>query len=243
MNRRTFLNPALVVFGSVACCALLASSSSPLGATETGKPTADAIISKYVEAIGGLEALQKVDSRRVRYRVHAFGRDGYSMERSWKRPNIMRSGRPGAPGYMFTEGQKSWRVGPDGRQELPDQVAANFARLADIDGPFVDAAKKGISVEYVGTGRFDMVELHQIRLTFKDGTQWELFFDARSGLLRKKKQPSFYMINDEITRGPDTWTYFYDYRPVQDILFSHVWVQATDDHTHAFVTEEILINE
>jgi len=243
MNRRTFLNPALIVFGAVACCALLPAASSPLGAAESGEPTAEAVIAKYVEAIGGLEALQKVNSRRVRYRVHMFGRDGYSMERSWKRPNIMRSGPPGAPGYTLTEGLKSWRVGPDGRMELPDQVAADFARRADIDGPLVDSAKKGISVEYVGTEQFDMAELHQIRLTFKDGTQWELFFDARSGLLRKRRQPSFYILNNEITRGPDTWTYIYDYRPVQDILFPHVWVQATDDHTHAFVTEEILINE
>lgn len=243
MNRRIFLNPALIVFRAVACLALLAAASSPIGAVEPGEPTAEAVIATYVEAVGGLEALQKIDSRSVRYRVHMFGRDGYSMERSWKRPNIMRTGSPGAPRYTLTEGQKSWRVGPDGRKELPDQVAANFARLADIDGPLVDSATKGISIEYVGTAQFDMAELHQIRLTFKDGTRWELFFDARSGLLRKKKQPSFYMLNNEISRGPDTWTYFYDYRPVQDILFPHVWVQATDDHTHVFVTEEILINE
>jgi hypothetical protein len=243
VNRRTFLNSALISLSSIACCVLLASASPPLSAAKSGQPTADAIIAKYVEAIGGLEALQKIDTRSVRYRVHTFGRDGYSMERSWKRPNIMRSGPPGAPSYTLTEGRKSWRVGPDGRHELPDQVAANFARLADIDGPLVDSAKKGISVEYVGTGQFDMVELHQIRLTFEDGTQWEQFFDARSGLLRKMKQPAFYMLNNEITQGPDTWTYYYDYRPVQDILFPHIWVQATDDHTHAFVTEEILINE
>ena len=40
---------------------------------------------------------------------------------------------------------------------------------------------------------------------FKDGTEWELFFDARSGLLRKRKEPSFYLFNNEISRGPDTW--------------------------------------
>jgi hypothetical protein len=148
----------------------------------------------------------------------------------------------GAPGYTLTEGGKSWRVRPDGRDELPVPVAANFARLADIDGPLVDPAKKGVSLEYVGTEPYDMTELAQVRLTFKDGTQWELFFDARSGLLRKRKQPSFYILNSEITRGPDTWTYFYDYRPVEGILFPYLRVQTTESHTHVFVTEEILLD-
>jgi hypothetical protein len=244
MSRCASFVPALVLPGLAACCVLLVTGVvPPLRAEEARAPSADEVVARYLEAIGGVEALKNVETRKVRYRVHMFGRDGYSMERSWSRPDVMRTGMPGAPVYTLTEGGKSWRIGPEGRSKLPAPVAANFARLADIDGPLVDPAKKGVTLEHVGTEQYDMTELEQIRLTFKDGTRWELFFDARSGLLRKRKQPSFYILNGEVTRGPDTWTYFYDYRPVQNLLLPHLRVQATESHTHVFVTEEIVINE
>jgi hypothetical protein len=55
----------------------------------------------------------------------------------------------------MTEGSKSWRITPEGRTELPAAVSAEFAKKADIDGPMVDPARKGISLEYLGIERFD----------------------------------------------------------------------------------------
>lgn len=202
--------------------------------------TAAEVAAKYVQAIGGIAALKKVAAKKIRYRVHMFSRDGYLMERRWKRPAVMRQGSPDADTYMLTEGAKSWQVTPDGRKEMPAPVAANFAKIADFDGPLVDYEKKGIQIEYVGSERYDMSELHHLKLTFKDGVEWALFFDARTGLLRKMKQPSFFMTNSEIKRGPDTWTYFYDYRQVNNLKFAHLWVQVADDHVHSFVVEEVL---
>lgn len=205
--------------------------------------TAEKVVAAYLEAIGGVNAIKAVQSKRMTYRVHMFGRDPYTMEQLWTRPNTLRTGPPGATSYMFTEGEKSWRVGPDGRKELPEGVAGSLSKKADIDGPLVDAAKKKITLEYVGVVRFDMSELHQVTLTFEDGTQWELFFDARTGLLRKEARPSYYMMNGKTTRGPDAHTYYYDYRPVGAVLYPHYWIQSTESHTHLFVVEEIELGE
>jgi hypothetical protein len=172
-----------------------------------------------------------------------FSRDGYLMKRSWKRPNTMQTGGLGESAYTLTEGDKSWRVGPEERRELPPPLAANLAKLADIDGPLVDSTKKGISLSYLGTDRYDMTDLHRVELTFKDGVQWELFFDSRTGYLRKMKQPSFRMLNKEIRRGPDALYYYYDYRPVDGVMIPHLWLQITDDHAHAFTVEEIELNK
>ena len=122
-------------------------------------------------------------------------------------------------------------------------VAANFAKQADIDGPLVDSAEKGISLEYVGTERYDMTVLQHLKITFKDGVEWEYFIDSRTGLLRKMKQPSLFILNNKISRGPDAWYYYFDYRSVGNVKFPHLWLQVTDDHTHVFVVEDIVINK
>ena len=231
----------IVVMGLVAA-PLSTTGASPGQAGDAGaqvEPTAAGVVARYLEAIGGIDALKSVESRRTSYWVHMLGRDPYLMERSLTRPDTMRSGRPGGSAYMLTERETSWRVTPEGRRELPPTVAGSLSKRADIDGPFVDSEVKGITLAYAGVTHYDMTELHHVTLTFRDGVQWECFFDARTGLLRKVTQPSFFMVNDEIKQGPDTHTYFYDYRLVGSLSHPHHWIQINDDHTHLFVVEDI----
>ena len=144
-------------------CVLLYSTglySSSHGLEQADDITVEDVVAKYLEAVGGADALKKISAKTVRYRVHMFGRDSYVMERKWERPDRMRTGRPDAPVHTVTEGTRSWRITPDGRTELPAAVSASFAKKADIDGPLVDPDKKGISLEYLGIERFDMSELH-----------------------------------------------------------------------------------
>lgn len=205
--------------------------------------SAEGIVAKYLEAIGGADAVKAVVSKRMSYWVHVLGRDAYLMERSWTRPNSIRTGRPGATTYTVTEGERSWRVSPEGRRELPAVVARSMSKLADIDGPLVDPGEKGVTLAYSGAVRYDMTDLHQVTVTFADGVQWEFFFDASTGLLRRMTQPSFIMLNDEISRGPDAHYYYYDYRAVGSVLYPHLWIQSTEDHTHLFVVEDIQVRE
>lgn len=165
------------------------------------------------------------------------------MERTWTRPNSMQTGSPGATTYTLTEGERSWRVTPEGRRELPSAIARSLAKQADIDGPLVDPVEKGVTLAYAGVVRYDMVDLHRVTATFTDGVQWEYFFDARTGLLRRMTQPSFVMLNDQITRGPDAHYFYYDYRTVAGVLYPHLWVQSADDHTHAFVVEHMQVRK
>ena len=148
-------------------------------------PPAEEVVATYLDAIGGSDTIKAIESKRMTYWVHMFGRDAYIMERLWTRPNTMRSGRPGATAYTVMEGEKSWRVGPEGRKALPEGVAGSLSKIADIDGPLVDAAKKNIKLAYSGIVRFDMAELHHLTLTFSDSVQWEFFFDSRTGLLQR----------------------------------------------------------
>jgi hypothetical protein len=116
-----------------------------------------------------------------------------------------------------------------------------LSKQADIDGPLVDPVEKGVTLSYAGVVRYDMVDLFRVTATFADGVQWEYFFDARTGLLRRLTQPSFMMMNDQITRGPDAHYFYYDYRAVEGVLYPHMWIQSTDEHTHLFVVEDMEI--
>jgi hypothetical protein len=209
---------------------------------DTGVPAdtaAEEIVAAYIEAIGGLDAVKAVDYKRITYRIHMIGRESYLMERTWTRPNTMKTGRPGAATYTLTEGERSWRVSSGERQELPSHVARSMSRQADIEGPLVDPVEKGVTLVYSGVVRYDLAELVRIIATFPGGSQWEFFFDTNTGLLRKETRPSFVMRNGRISRGADVTLLYYDYRPVEGILVPHLWIQSADSHTHLFVVEDI----
>jgi hypothetical protein len=205
--------------------------------------TAEEVLARYVEAIGGVASLKEVNTRRMTYWVHMFGREAYQMEQVWTRPDTLRTGAPDATSFTMTEGDTSWRVNPEGRRQLPAAVSASLSKLADIDGPFVDPHEKGIALAYAGVVLYDLTNLHKVTLTFSDGVQWECYFDAATGLLRRLTRPSFVMLNNEISRGPDTDTFYYDYRAVGPLLLPHYWVQASEDHTHLFVVQDIQLGE
>jgi hypothetical protein len=122
---------------------------------------------------------------------------------------------------------------------LPEGVAELLSKLADIDSPLVDPDKTNVTLSYSGVLHYDMSESHHVTRTFADEVQWQMFFDSRTGLLRKMTKPSFHVLNGKIAKGPDTHTYFYDYRSVGSLLYPHFWVQATEDHTHLFVVEDM----
>lgn len=237
---RTLLALCACMIGAMAPGASVPSSLCGAVPADT---SAEAIVGAYVEAIGGVDAVKAVGVKRMTYRVYMFGRESYVMERTWTRPATMQTGAPGGTTYTLTEGERSWRVGPEGRQELPSQVARSLSIQADIDGPLIDPAEKGVTLSYVGVVRYDLVDLYQVTATFADGVEWEYFFDASTGLLRRSTRPSFMMLNDQIIRGPDTHYFYYDYRAVGGILYPHMWIQSADQHTHLFVVEEMQIRD
>ena len=234
---------SLFVALSIASSALAQNPGEAGGTSNPDGTTAEDVVAAYLEAIGGVDAIKAVESKRMTYWVYMFGRDAYMVQRSWTRPNTMRQGPVESDRYLLVEGERVWDVSPEGREELPEGAAGSLIKLADIDGPLVDAAEKNITLAYSGVVRYDMAELHHVTVTFADGVQWEMYFDSRSGLLRKVTMPSFYMLNKEISRGPDTETYYYGYRPVGSVLYPQYWVQASEDHTHLFVVKDMTVGE
>ena len=54
-------------------------------------------------------------------------------------------------------------------QNISDDDAKGLAEAADLVGPLVDYARKGNTVEYLGTEDVDGTDAHKLRVTLKNG--------------------------------------------------------------------------
>jgi hypothetical protein len=175
------------------------------------------------------------------YKVFMVKRGGYAMEQVVKRQGYLKIGRPGASRYTLFEGNQLWRVNGDQKQEVKGEVANQFKRKADIDGPFIDSSSKGIGIKYLGKEPFEFSQLHHLEVSFKDGTKKHYYFEEDSGLLTIVKEPSFMLINNKTSEGPTNIHYYYDYREVDGLKFPFLWIQTDKklEHMHVFIVEKI----
>ena len=203
--------------------------------------TVDQIVSSYFKAVGGLDRIKKIQSRKTLYTVHMQTAPPYPVELFVNRKGELKSGRLQGTRHLFFDGQKLWNVDGDSRTELKGEVVNQFKKKADLDGPLVDFRQKGIALRYLGKERIEFSWLLKLELTWPDNVSHILYFDQQSGLLVKKKEPAFKMVNGKTVKAADTITCFYDYREVNGIKLPFYWVQTTEalDHIHLFTVESI----
>lgn len=159
-------------------------------ASGTATPqTIDQIVSRYLAARGGREALAAV--RTLRMSGHASAGPGRVaiVRREIARPGRIRTEFvfQGTTGVYAWDGSVGWRVSPlDGRldaEPLPADEAAAAAEQADIDGPLVDWKAKGHRLELVGTESLPGGPAYRLKVTPRSGAVRELWLDATSGLV------------------------------------------------------------
>lgn len=205
----------------------------------------DQVIQKYLSVIGGEEKIKKINSKIIRYRVFMIKRGGYLMEQIVKRPGLLKIGRPGSQQFTLYDGKKAWRVMGKDRMEMKGRVIDHLKKMTDLDGPFIDWKQKGTALKYIGTDRFEFSSLYHIKMIFPNSEEKDYYFETDSGLLVKLIEPSFLLLNNKLTSGPDNIYYYYDYRDVDGIKFPFLWVQTDEnlEHMHVFVVESIGLNE
>jgi hypothetical protein len=200
--------------------------------------TADAVVARHVEAIGGREAVLAVKTLMVRGRNARFGQGDIPLIRYYEQPNHFRAmSSPDDKSYTLSDGEKTWSVTPSARRELTEWWALSL-RHHRIDGNFIDYQERGIQYEYIGLEAFETEPFvyYHLRRTFPDGFVEELYFDIDSGLLHGVWTTS--------SPRRDSPEFIYDYRKVGGVLFPHIWMRVHDKTAppHLFVVEEIKIN-
>jgi hypothetical protein len=188
--------------------------------TASDSISADSIIDRYYEAIGGLAALLADSTLAFRghYEEGSF-RAGTTI--LWKRPNLRRVSVIGPNGFPYLEifdGTDEWEITEAfDRPVQHDTGAAERAgrRGAEFDESFVDYRAKGHRVRFDGSSMLDGRRVHALSVTLADGWTKEYYFDAASGLLvaLRKAMPLH-------AAGPDvvSLSFYRDYRRVGSVL-------------------------
>lgn len=150
--------------------------------------TAEEIITKHVEAIGGADAWKKVNSVKMEGSLQVQGAEltvtQYVVNGKGSRQEYSVGGMTG---FMVITPTAGWNFQPFNGQQTPEPMTAEDVAKSqselDAQGILVDYAAKGHTVEYLGKDDVDGTECFKIKVTPKGEDPATMFFDTKNYLL------------------------------------------------------------
>ncbi len=204
-------------------CTLLAACSSP--------SPIDEIIASNLEARGGKDKIQALQSIRQTATVTASGGRLARMIREVKRPGLFRLEflSQGTTSIFAHDGQVGWQVAPlqgqfEPQTTTPENDAAAGVDQRDIEGPLVDWREKGHVVELMGRETLPGGEAFKLKVTLSDGAIRYDYIDVASRLI----------VRSDVTRliqghSEQLESTFSDFREVDGLVFPfHIESHVTD---------------
>ena len=213
-------------------CSLLCGVAVATTFVRAGEPkTADEVIAKYVEAIGGRAKLDAIKTLRATGKmILGGGMMEAAFSREHKRPNRFRMDFTfqGMTGTRAFDGTQGWSVAPFAGKTEPEKMSADDVKemedQIDFEGPLVDYKKKGHQVELVGQEEIAGTQTYKLKVTKKNGNVEYHFLDAEHFIpikVKGKHQIQGTEIDSETTLS--------DYKEVGGILMPHSLEQAMGD--------------
>ena len=198
---------------------VLALTALSLLSTAAAAMTVDELVAKALEAQGGQAALAAVGTQTATGKVLTQGLEiGLTM--TYARPGRMRADASvmGMSLVQCFSGESGWGINPmsgsQDAQPMSEVEAKMFKLQSDLEPPYVDYAKKGYTVEYIGQEDVEGTPAHRLRLDTKQSVVLDFWFDAESFLLLKQNTKV------AIDQGEfETQSYPSDYRQVDGLTF------------------------
>ncbi len=154
--------------------------------------TADEIIDKYIDAIGGKENWKKVSSIKMVGNVEVQGLEiPYTMQAVNGKGMRTDGEFQGNQFIDIVTPTKGWSQNPmAGKATLQplseDELKEKLDDL-DVQGAFVDYKDKGSAVEFLGKDEEDGNEYFKMKLTTKNKNETTYFFDTKTFLVYKQE--------------------------------------------------------
>jgi len=199
----------------------VAAATLALGA-EAGNPTAEDLVKKNIEARGGLEKIHAVKSLRMTGTM--------SLGNEAAAPTVLEFQRPSKVRWEFTvdgqtavqayDGKTAWVLLPFMGDSQPHEMSAEdrkgIALQADIDGPLVDAEKKGSKITLVGREKPDGRDAWKLKIATSEAEQRYVFLDAKTYL-------QFMTVTERTVEGRkvEIVNRIGDYRDVEGVKLPH----------------------
>ena len=207
-------------------CGLLGITALALMPLVARAQTVDEVITKNIQAHGGLEKIRAMNTLRNSGKIN-FGSIRATLLQENKRPDRVREevGIQGLAQVQAYDGKVSWQVSPfEGRKD-PQLMTAEDAKSllvdADLEGPLVDYQAKGHKAELMGHDAVEGTDCFKVRLAMKNGDVRYYYLDADSFLELKLEIQS-------TVRGTlqENESYFGDYEQVAGVFFPFAIEQA-----------------
>lgn len=149
--------------------------------------TVDQILAKNAEAKGGMDKLKALKAVRFSGKMTLGGGMEAPITMTKTRPEKMRldftvQGMTGTQAYDGTTG---WMVmpfmGKKDAEPMTGDMLKDVKEQADFDGPFIDYAKKGYTIELLGMGEVEGTKAYKLKLS-RDGNDTVIYIDSDSFL-------------------------------------------------------------
>ncbi|MFN0138575.1 MAG: outer membrane lipoprotein-sorting protein [Pyrinomonadaceae bacterium] len=146
--------------------------------------TADEIVSKYFQKIGGVEKLKAIQTVRTTSKFVGGGGFEAVIVGEGKRPNMVRQDflLQGFAAISAYDGKTGWKINPFGGKKdaeaLSEEEMKQMVEDSDFDGPLMDYAKKGNKVEFVGKEEFEGDDVYKLKVTLANGTVKHFYMDT-----------------------------------------------------------------
>jgi hypothetical protein len=213
MRRRLFFLSLLAIGGL-----LLAGAGTEKPSSGSGTEL-DRVVRLWAAATGGVDQIRAIRSVRMTGRI-AFGSDApLPITVEVARPGKIRTEVrfPEGSWIQVYDGREGWTISPFSKgppQPMTPEQIANAPEQADIDGPLVDPARKGIRLALEGKESVDGKDAWRIRVTRADGVVRHLDLDVSTSLKVRWE--------GDLGEGSDRKTnasLFSDYRSVRGLSF------------------------
>ena len=144
--------------------------------------TADEIISKHIEAIGGKERLLTLNTAIMDGILSVQGAEiPLKIFQANNKGSRVQIDFMGMSGYIINTMTEGWTFLPFQGQAAPEAMAADLVKEGadqlDIQGALLNYTEKGHKVEYLGKEDFEGTECFKLKINFKGGSESTMFFD------------------------------------------------------------------
>lgn len=155
-----------------------------LAQAPTPPQSVDSLIAKYIQASGGMERLQAIQTLRRTGRYSGGGGFEAVIVQENKRPNRVRDEFQiqGMVGISAYDGRDGWKIEPWNGKRDPESLGEDemhgILDDADFDGPLVNYQAKGNHVEYQGVEQIEGSDAYKLKVTRANGDVSFFYLDT-----------------------------------------------------------------
>ena len=168
-------------------------------ALTTTAQTADEIIAKNIEAMGGSAKLATLTSVKMSGSMSVQGTDVAMVITKLQAKGVrMDMEIMGTSNYQLANNEKGFAFMPIMGMAEPKEMDADqlnsMKTQSDVQGPFFNYKEKGTKLEYVGTEKINGADAYHLKITYASGKISNCFIDTKSNKILKTTTK---------TKGPD----------------------------------------